>query len=58
MTRRAPPIAPMLHEAGRGAPLVPDAAFAALALAGGCEWVATDRDFARFKGRRWRYPLG
>ncbi len=37
--------------------LVPDAYFAALAIESGCEWITTDRDFARFPGLRWRYPL-
>ncbi len=36
---------------------VPDAYFAALAIESGCEWVTTDRGFARFKGLRWRHPL-
>jgi toxin-antitoxin system PIN domain toxin len=40
----------------RGA-LVPDAFLAALAIESGCEWVTTDRDFARFPGLRWRHPL-
>jgi hypothetical protein len=30
---------------------------ATLAIESGCEWVLTDRDFARFKGLRWRHPL-
>ena len=34
-----------------------DAWFAALAIETGCEWVTTDRDFARFDGLRWRAPL-
>jgi toxin-antitoxin system PIN domain toxin len=37
--------------------LVPDAYLAALAIESGCEWITTDRDFARFPGLRWRYPL-
>jgi len=37
--------------------LVPDAYLAALAIESGCEWVTTDRDFARFSGLRWRHPL-
>jgi predicted nucleic acid-binding protein len=36
---------------------VPDAYFAALAIEAGCEWITTDRAFARFKGLRWRHPL-
>jgi uncharacterized protein len=38
--------------------LVPDAYFAALAIEWGCEWVTTDRDYARYPGLRWRHPLG
>jgi toxin-antitoxin system PIN domain toxin len=38
--------------------LVPDAYFAALAIDAGCEWVSTDRDYARFPGLRWRHPFG
>jgi toxin-antitoxin system PIN domain toxin len=37
--------------------LVQDAWFAALAIESGCEWITTDRDFARFEGLRWRAPL-
>ncbi len=37
--------------------LVPDAYLAALALEHGCELVTTDRDFSRFPGLRWSYPL-
>ncbi len=43
--------------AGARGNLVPDAYFAALALEHGCEWITTDRDFARFPGLRWRHPL-
>ena len=35
--------------------LVPDAYHAALAIESGCEWVTTDRDYARFPGLRWRH---
>ena len=38
--------------------LVPDAYLAALAIELGAELVSTDRDFARFRGLRWRHPLG
>lgn len=34
-----------------------DAWFAALAIETGCEWITTDRDFARFDDLRWRVPL-
>ena len=37
--------------------LVPDAWLAALAIESGCEFVTTDRDYARFAGLRWRHPL-
>ena len=37
--------------------LVADAYHAALAIEHGCEWVTTDREFARFPGLRWRHPL-
>ena len=37
--------------------LVPDAYLAAMAIEAGCEWITTDRDFARFEGLRWRHPL-
>jgi len=36
--------------------LVSDAWFAALAIESGCEWITLDRDFARFKGLKWRLP--
>jgi toxin-antitoxin system PIN domain toxin len=37
--------------------LVTDAYLAALAIESGCDWITTDRDFARFPGLRWRHPL-
>jgi uncharacterized protein len=37
--------------------LVADAYLAALAIEHGCEWVTTDRDYARFTGLRWSHPL-
>lgn len=43
--------------AGAKGNLVPDAFLAALAIESGCEWVTTDRDYARFDGLRWRHPL-
>lgn len=39
----------------RGA-MVTDAWYAALAIEWGCEWVTTDRDFARFPGLKWSMP--
>ena len=43
--------------AGARGNLVPDAFLAALAFESGCEWVTTDRSFARFPGLRIRHPL-
>ncbi len=37
--------------------LISDAYHAALAIESGCEWVSTDRDFARFEGLKWRHPF-
>jgi len=37
--------------------LVSDVYYAALALESGCEWITTDRDYARFAGLTWRHPL-
>jgi toxin-antitoxin system PIN domain toxin len=37
--------------------LLQDAWFAALAIESGCEWVTTDRDYARFDGLKWRTPF-
>jgi len=37
--------------------LVQDAWFAALAIESGCEWITTDRDYARFENLRWRPPF-
>jgi toxin-antitoxin system PIN domain toxin len=37
--------------------LVPDAWNAALCIEWGCEWITTDRDYARFPGLRWRTPF-
>ena len=37
--------------------LVADAYLAALAIESGCEWITTDRDYARFPALRWRHPL-
>lgn len=42
---------------GASGNLVADAYHAALAIEHGCEWITTDRDFARFPGLRWRHPL-
>jgi hypothetical protein len=37
--------------------LVPDAWLAALAIEAGCEFITSDRDYARFQTLRWRHPL-
>ena len=37
--------------------LVQDAWLAALAIEFGCEWITTDRDYARFEGLVWRSPF-
>jgi toxin-antitoxin system PIN domain toxin len=37
--------------------LAQDAWFAALAIESGCEWISTDRDYARFPGLEWRSPF-
>lgn len=37
--------------------IVADAYLAALAIEHGCEWITTDRDYARFRGLAWRHPL-
>jgi uncharacterized protein len=47
----------LCRESGARGNLVPDAYLAALAIEAGCELITTDRDFARFKGLRWRHPL-
>ena len=47
----------LCREAGARGNLVPDAYLAALAIESGCEWITTDRDYARFPGLRWRHPL-
>ena len=47
----------LCREAEARGNLVPDAWLAALAIESGCEFVTTDRDFARFPGLRWRHPL-
>jgi len=36
---------------------VQDAWNAALAIETGCEWITTDRDYARFTGLHWRSPF-
>jgi toxin-antitoxin system PIN domain toxin len=48
----------LCRDSGAKGNLVADAYLAALAIEAGCEWVTTDRDYSRFKGLRWRHPLG
>ena len=47
----------LYRESGARGNLVADAYLAALAIEHGCEFMTTDRDFARFPGLRWRHPL-
>lgn len=47
----------LCREASATGNLVQDAWFAALALESGCEWITTDRDYARFPGLSWRPPF-
>jgi toxin-antitoxin system PIN domain toxin len=47
----------LLVEASARGTLATDAYLAALAIESGCDWITTDRDFARFPGLRWRHPL-
>ena len=47
----------LCRDAGAKGNLVPDAYLAALAIESGSEWITTDRDFARFRGLRWKHPL-
>ena len=35
---------------------IPDTYFAALAIESDCEWITTDRGFARFSNLKWRNP--
>lgn len=48
----------LCRECGAKGNLVPDAFLAALAIEHGCEWITTDRDYARFAGLKWRHPWG
>lgn len=47
----------LCRETGARGNLVPDAWLAALAIESGCEFVTTDRDYARFGGLRLSHPL-
>ena len=55
--RHWPIFADLCQQSGATGNLVQDAWFAALAIEAGCEWITTDRDYARFPGLRWREPL-
>lgn len=48
----------LCRDVGASGNLVPEAWLAALAIEQGCEFITTDRDFARFPGLRTRHPLG
>jgi toxin-antitoxin system PIN domain toxin len=47
----------LCRSAGTRGNLISDAWHAALAIEHGCDWITTDRDYARFPGLRWRHPL-
>lgn len=47
----------LCRESGAKGNLVADAYLAAIAIESGAEWITTDRDYARFRGLRWRHPL-
>lgn len=47
----------LCNDANATGGLIPDAWNAALAIEAGCEWITTDRDYARFPGLRWSVPF-
>jgi toxin-antitoxin system PIN domain toxin len=47
----------LCRRSGATGNLLQDARFAALAIESGCEWITTDRDYARFEGLKWRLPF-
>ncbi len=47
----------LCRQTGATGNVVPDAFLAALAIESGCEWITTDRGFARFPELRWRHPF-
>ena len=49
--------ADLCRSAGAVGNAIPDAYHAALAIEHGCEFVTTDKGFARLPGLRWRHPL-
>ena len=46
----------LCREGGATGNLVPDTWLAALAIEWGCDFITTDRNFARFPGLRWQHP--
>ena len=48
----------LCREAGAMGNRIPDAYHAALAVESGSEWITTDKGFHRFKGLKWKHPLG
>lgn len=46
----------LCRDSGAKGNLIADAYLAALAIESGCEWITTDRDYARFPGLRWQPP--
>jgi toxin-antitoxin system PIN domain toxin len=55
--RHWPIFARLCRDAGAKGNLISDAYLAALAIESGCEWITTDRGFARYPGLDWRDPL-
>lgn len=47
----------LCRECGARGNLVQDAWFAALAIESGCQWITTDRDYARFSQLNWSPPI-
>jgi toxin-antitoxin system PIN domain toxin len=47
----------LCHQSQSKGNIAQDAWFAALAIEFGCEWITTDRDYARFDGLTWRAPF-
>lgn len=47
----------LCHAVSAKGNIVSDAYLAALAIESGAEWITADRDYSRFPGLRWRYPL-
>lgn len=47
----------LIQEADIQGPMVTDAYLAALAIEHACDFITTDRDFARFTGLAWRHPF-